>query len=197
MLIETITTDQEILIANALKEIYYLSEIEELHSDESQFLRDVVQLVYISIQTQKKQYDAHPEYAYRIPATHDLAVAFIEKYNIILDKAEQFAYTINDQFGYGIDIANVVCPYVLYQFGITDENLSFYIGLGMTIANIICDVLAKREENKREKLNKEQMSTICSSLRKLLINAKSMSNNSKECDELQKSISELDKITKN
>lgn len=156
----------------------------------------MVQLVDMSIQTQKKQFDAHPEYKYRISLTHDLAVAFIEKYNIILDKAEQFAYTINDQFGRGIDIANVVCPYVLYQFGITDENLSFYIGLGMTIANIICDVLAKKRGEQAGKLNEEQISIICSSLRKLLINAKLMSNNSKECDEFQKSISELDKITK-
>lgn len=197
MLIETITEDQETLIANGLRELYYLSEIEELHNDESQFLKNVVQLVNISIQIQKKEFDAHPEYAHRISTTHDLAVAFLEKYNIILDKAEQFAYTINDQFGHSIDIANIVCPYVLYQFGITDENLSFYIGFGMTIANIICDVLAKKEENKREKLNEEQIATICSSLRKLLINGKSMSNNSKECDEIQKSISELDKITKN
>lgn len=197
MLIETITTDQETLIANALKEIYFLSEIEESYSDESQFLKNVIQLVDISIQMQKKQFDAYPEFAHRIPSTHELAGAFIEKYKTALDKAERFAYTINDRFGHSIDIANVVCPYVLYQFGITDENLSFYIGIGMTIANIICDVLAKKEEKKQEKLSEEQMFAICSSLKRLLINAKLESDNPRECDELQKSISELDKIIEN
>lgn len=189
----SILKPEEVLIANTLKNIYYISVVEDRHNDDSILLKDIITFVQESIDKQKNDFDHSSGVSFYLPSTHDLVNAFLEKYHTILSKTEDFAYSINSRFGYITDLASIVAPYFLYQAGITDENISFYIGFGLVIANIICDSLAGKKEEKNAKLNEKNIKTICQELKKQL----NISTNYAEEDEvsaINKSIEEIDKI---
>lgn len=113
----------------------------------------------------------------------------------MIDKAGKLAYSINEKYGYTIDIASVVGPYILYQCGITDENLSFYLSLGMTISNIICDVLSKHEEKNIENIQQAEAKTICKSIYQLLEKTKKRNQlHGVKDSQIEKSMNEIQKI---
>lgn len=188
----SISKTEEVLLANTLKNIYYISVVEDEHDDDTIFLKDIVTLVEKSIEKQNA-IDHSSGYSFYLPSTHDLANAFLEKYHAALSTTEDFAYSINSRFGYITDLASVIAPYFLYQVGITDENISFYIGLGLVIANIICDRLARKKEDKNAELSDKNTKIICQELKKQLNISK---NYAKEDDVIviNKSIEEIDKI---
>lgn len=127
-----------------------------------------------------------------------MATAFIKKYQKAIDNAGKLAYSINEKYGYTIDIASVVGPYILYQCGITDENLSFYLALGMTLSNIICDILAKHEEKNIEKVKQEETKAICKSIYQLLERTKKRNHLHRVKDlQIEKSMNEIQKILNN
>lgn len=189
----SVLKSEEVLIANTLKNIYYISAIEDEHDDDSILLKDIITLVEESIAKQKNAFDHSSGYSFFLPSTHDLANAFLEKYHAILSKTEDFAYSINSRFGYITDLTSVVAPYFLYQVGITDENISFYLGLGLVIANIICDRLAGKKEEKNAKLSEKNIKTICRELKKQLNISKNYAKED-EVSVINKSIEEMDKI---
>lgn len=189
----SVLKSEEVLIANALKNIYYISVIEDEHDDNTILLKDIIALVEESIDKQKNAFDHSSGLSYFLPSTHDLVHDFLEKYHAFLSKTEDFAYSINDRFGYITDLASVVAPYFLYQVGITDENISFYIGFGLVIANIICDRLAGKKEEKNGKLNEKNIKTICQELKKQLNISKNYAKED-EVSIINKSIEEIDKI---
>lgn len=189
----SVLKSEEVLIANTLKNIYYISVVEDEHDDDSVLLRDIIALVEESIDKQKDAFDHSPGYSYYFPSTHDLVNAFLEKYHVILSKTEDFAYSINSRFGYIADAASVVAPYYLYQIGITDENISFYIGFGLVIAKIICDRLAGKKEEKNAELSEKNIKTICQELKKQLNISKNYAKED-EMSVINKSIEEIDKI---
>lgn len=189
----SVLKSEEVLIANALKNIYYISVVEEEHDDNSILLKDIIALVEESIDKQKDAFDHSFGYSFFLPSTHDLVNAFFEKYHAILSKTEDFAYSINSRFGYITDLASVVAPYFLYQVGITDENISFYIGFGLVIANIICDRLAGKKEEKNAEWSEKNIKTICQELKKQLNISKNYAKED-EVSVINKSIEEIDKI---
>lgn len=189
----SILKTEEILIANTLKNIYYISVVEEEHEDDSILLKDIIALVGESIDTQKNAFDHSSGYSYFWPSTHDLVNAFLDKYHAVLSKTEDFAYSINSKFGYITDLASVVAPYFLYQVGITNENISFYIGFGLVIANIICDKLADKKEEENAKLSEKNIKTICRELKTQLNISKNYATKD-DVNVIDKSIEEIDKI---
>lgn len=195
MTIDELTNVQESILAKELREIYYNAEIEGTNDDKSQFLSSIITLVNESNKTQRDYFQAHPDTSFAFSTVHDLCALFIEKYKTVLSSAERFAYSINDQFGYTVDITSVVCPFLLSQFGVTNEFLSFYIGLGMTITGIIIDGLANKEARRREKLNEKQIITLCTVLKNKLEDAQKANLSSEERAALEKSIVELEKIS--
>ncbi len=191
--ISLIPRKDEILLANTLKEIYYVAVVEDKHDDDSILLQDIIALVEGNIEYQKNAFGQVPGESLFFPSTHDLADAFWTKYHDVISKAEDFAYSINSKFGYFNDLASVVAPYILYQTGITDENISFYIGFGLVTANIICDALASKKEEKKAAVDEKNIKTICKELKKQLIISKSYAKED-EVDIINKSIEEIDKI---
>ncbi len=191
--ISLVLKSEEVMLANTLKNIYYICVVEDEHDDDSILLKDIVSMVENSIEKQKDAFDHSSGVSFFFPSTHDLAYKFLEKYHAGLSKTEDFAYSINSRFGYITDLASVVAPYFLYQAGITDENISFYIGLGLVVANIICDRLASKKEEKNAKLSEKNVKTICQELKKQLNISKKYANDD-EVSVINKSIEEIDKI---
>lgn len=196
-LINNITQENEVILSNSLRNIYFSVVLYEAHDDESDFLKSIIELVEADIEySQSLRKD--PSLSYRISNVHELATAFIKKYQKVIDSAGKLAYSINEKYGYTIDIASVVGPYILYQFGITDENLSFYLALGMTISNIVCDVLAKHEEKNIEKIKHDEEKAICKSIYYLLDRTKKRNQLHKVKDlQIDKSMNEIKKILDN
>lgn len=194
MTIDEITKYEEISLANSLKEIYYETVIEEMHEDSLTLLQEIISMVDISIKNQQNLFEKNPEFSYRISSTHDLSRAFLEKYKSAFNKIEKFAYSIDEHFGHIVDIESVVCPYVLYQLGVTDENISFYIGLGMVIANIVCNTLAKNEEKRIEKEEKKQTIFLCISMKHLLEDSKRYIETEESKQQIEQSLDEINKI---
>lgn len=146
-------------LAVVLKEMYYESVIEENYTDDSEILIVITEVVDIYLQKQK-ELQLSSSSSFIIIHTNELAEAFLKRITVIVSKCEKFAYAVNTKFGYTIDLANVICPFVLYQMGVTDEGISFYIGLGMTIANIVCDSLANAEKVRLEKIEDMEIEDI-------------------------------------
>ena len=190
-----ITRDDETKLANALRSIYSSVVISESFKDQSEFLENIIFLVDDDIKYGQSLREGNPALSYRISTTHELASAFIKKYQNVIDKAGKLAYSANERYGYTVDIASVVGPYILYQCGITDENLSFYIALGMTLSNIICDILAKHEEKNIEQLENEQMATVCKATYHLLKKSQKRNQLHKVQDpQIERSLAEIRKM---
>jgi len=194
-----LTYKTEVVIANELRSLYSMAVIEETIVDQSDFLSSIISLVdennmlLVEYQTQ----EAAHSLAYRLTTNHELATAFLEKYHNTIDKACSFAYSINSRYGYSIDIASVAGPFFLYQCGVTDENVTFYLTLGLTISNIICNIMANKHGEKLEQYKNEEVETICKSVLHLLNTSKKKTQMKKKQDpQLDKCIRELDKIVK-
>lgn len=193
-LICNITKENEALLSNSLRSIYSSAVLYGTFEDESDFFKSIIALVESDIKySQSLRKD--PSLSYRISNIHELASAFIKKYQKAIDKAGKFAYSINEKYGYTVDIASIVGPYILYQCGVTDENLSFYLTLGMTLSNIICDILAKHEEKNIEEMKNEETKTVCKAMYQLLEKTKKRNQLHRVHDaQIEKSMKELQKI---
>lgn len=193
-LIYNMTQENEVMLSNSLRSIYSSAVLYEEYDDESDFLKSIIELVEADIEySQSLRRD--PTLSYRISNVHELAAAFIKKYQKVIDVSAKFAYSVNEKYGYTIDVASIVGPYILYQCGITDENLSFYLAIGMTLSNIICDVLAKHEEKNIEKVKNEETKTICKSLYQLLERTSKRNQLHRKRDlQIEKSMKEIQKI---
>lgn len=186
-----ISSEQAIKLANVLNEIYWSTEVEKTYTDSSLLLRDIISLVKSNINHTELIRLENPTYAHRIPSAQQLAELFLNKYNKILNQVSEYAYSINRRFGYTIDLVSVVCPYVLYLFGITDENLSFYIALGLAVSNIICDTLAVKKEASIEKEDTDEKIATINAMIILLENAQKYNN-----IQIESSLNELRKLLK-
>ena len=193
-LICNITKENEAQLSNSLRSVYSSAVLYGTFEDESDFLKSIIELVESDIKySQSLRKD--PSLSYRISNIHELASAFIKKYQKALDSAGKLAYSINEKYGYTVDIASIVGPYILYQCGVTDENLSFYLALGMTLSNIICDILAKHEEKNIEKMKNEETKMVCKSIYHLLEKAKKRNQLHRVHDsQIEKSMEEIQKI---
>lgn len=192
--LNNITKSDEVLLSNCLRSIYSSAVLYETFDDDSELLNTIITLVEIDIEYEKSLVK-DPTLSYRISNYHELAAAFIKKYHIIIDKAGKLAYSINEKYGYSIDLASIIGPYLLYQLGITDDCFSFYLSLGMTISNIICDILSKHEEKNIERIKNEETKKICKSVNLLLVKANEKNQQCGENDpQIPKSIAEIQKI---
>lgn len=194
MATELLTFKQETRIANAIKEIYFESIVENRFYDDSDFFHGIEDLVNQSIEKQNEAIKAVGGGALRYSDVEDLANAFWDKYKKCITTTEDFAYEINHYFGYSIDLACVVGPYFLYQVGVTDENISFYLSLGLVVAKIICDSLASKKEERDEKAEKDRIKIVCAELTQVLERAKNNAGG-KERKSIEASIEEMKKIT--
>ena len=193
-LICNITKENEAQLSNSLRSVYSSAVLYGTFEDESDFLKSIIELVESDIKySQSLRKD--PSLSYRISNVHELASAFIKKYQNAIDKAGKLAYSINEKYGYTVDIASIVGPYILYQCGVTDENLSFYLALGMILSNIICDILAKHEEENIEKMKNEETKTVCKSIYHLLEKTKKRNQlHGVHDSQIEKSMKEIQKI---
>lgn len=191
--ISLISKNQKTSLENALKEIYYIAVVEEEHDDDSILLQDIIALVEETLECQKKNFENLSGISPFLGSKYDLVKAFLIKYQEIIMKAENFAYSINVRFGYFNDLASIVAPYILYRTGITDENISFYIGLSLVVANIICDSLANKKEEKKDAIEEKNIKIICQELEKQLVIAKNYAKD-EEIEIINKSIEEINKI---
>ena len=72
----SVLKSEEMLIAKTLKNIYYISVVEEEHDDKSILLKDIIALVEESMDKQKDAFDHSFGYSFFLPSTHDLVNAF-------------------------------------------------------------------------------------------------------------------------
>ena len=91
----SISLENRTLLANELKNIYFLSTVTKQHSDNSELLRNINVLVDANIQNQREIFNANPEVSYCISNHNELIEAFLEKYSEVVEKAERFANSIN------------------------------------------------------------------------------------------------------
>lgn len=103
-----------------------------------------------------------------------------------------FAYRINTKLGHSIDLAGVVCPYILYELGITDEKLSFYLALGMALAKIVCDSLSQNHAKKLEAAEEREQKEAYAALKDFLEKAGA---NTAEPEAAQQISNSLEQIT--
>lgn len=164
-------------LANALNEIYWAVEVEGAQINTSFLYKDIACLVESNVNSVQKIRANNPTLAYRISSTRELAEEFLKKYNTIINKSMDYAYSINRRFGHTIDIVSVVCPYVMYLLEITDETYSFYIGLGLAISNIICDALSAEKEKRLEAEETSEKVEIFKALISLLEKSKRYNKN--------------------
>lgn len=164
-------SQKETIIANALRDIYSSVVLYESYEDDSDLLKTIIDLVEKDIERDRSS-KLEANIQYRRVNTHELANAFLERYEQVFDRARIFASSINKRYGHTIDVASIVGPYILYLFGVTDVTLSFYITLGLALSNVICDSLAnsKDEEDSKEKERAENQKnkTICRTLLSIL-----------------------------
>lgn len=164
-------SQKETIIANALRDIYSSVVLYESYEDDSDLLKTIIDLVEKDIERDRSS-KLGANIQCRSVNTHELANAFLERYEQVFDKARIFASSINKRYGHTIDVASIVGPYILYLFGVTDVTLSFYITLGLALSNVICDSLAnsKDEEDSKEKERAENQKnkTICRTLLSIL-----------------------------
>ena len=99
-----ITRNDETKLANALRSIYSSVVINESFKDQSAFLQSVILLVDDDIKYGQSLREVNPTLSYRISTTHELAAAFIRKYQNVIDKAGKLAYSANERYGYTVDI---------------------------------------------------------------------------------------------
>ncbi|MBQ9886100.1 MAG: hypothetical protein IJM37_04470 [Lachnospiraceae bacterium] len=194
MSVEMLSKTQEISIANALKELYYDSIIEGQFHDDSELFYDIESLVEQSMKRQNEAITDAGGISLRFSNTKELANAFLDKYRKCIITTENFAYEINDRFGYTIDLASVIGPYFLYQAGVTDETISFYLALGLAVANVICDSLASKKKARNEIMDEKRINVICTELTKLLVLSKANADE-KDQKAINKSIEEIGKVT--
>ncbi len=189
-----ITEENQVLLSNSLRSIYSSAVLYETFEDESEFLKSIIELVESDIKY-SQSIRKGLSLSYRISNFHELSSAFIKKYQRVIDKAGKLAYSINEKYGYTVDIASIVGPYILYQCGITDENLSFYLALGMTLSNIICDILAKHEENNIDVMKNEETKTVCKAIYQLLEKTKKRNDlHGVRDSQIEKSMREIQKM---
>ena len=193
MPVEKLSNTQEISVANNLKELYYLSVIEGQFQDDSDFFHNIESLVDQSNRSQNEATALAGGASLMFSTTKELANAFWERYRNCILATEEFAYKINNRFGHTIDLANVIAPYFLNLAGVTDDKYSFYIGLGLTVANIICDSLASQKEKRDEAMNDKSIRTISRELANYLAISKANADAAYQ-DTINKSIEELEKI---
>lgn len=189
-----IGNEKHIALANALNEIYWSSIVEEKYDISSDFLCNIIKLVEENqeyVQSIKRQ---DTKVAYRIPSAQHLAESFLNKYKEAIEKARSFAYMINMQFGYTVDIASVVGPYILYLIGVTDESMAFFISLGMTIANIICDNLASKHEEQLVLSDEKDRKQVLEAIEYLLEKAQLSASVDNDRQQTTKSLGEIRKI---
>lgn len=197
--IDVLSHEQKTAIANVLNNIYYEVVIEETYSDNSRLLGNIIAIVDESNNIKRDYLKGNPEVSFRLSASDILVKLFGEKYNKLLDKVCSFAFHINTRLGYSTDLASVVCPYILYEFGVTNEEVSFYLGLGMVLANIICDSLSQIKTEQMEKTDetceKEVYKTLIILLEEARKNTKSKQSKKQICeslDQISKIIKELE-----
>lgn len=193
MSVELLSNTQEIRIANALKEIYYSSIVDDQFQDDSELFQCIVLLVDQNMASQREAIVSAGGAALRFSNTKELANAFWNNYRKCILATEEFAYKINNCLGYSVDLVSIIAPYFLYQAGVTDETLSFYIGLGLVVANIICDSLASKKAARDDAADEKNIKAICTEFTKFLTLSKKHVNE-KEQDVINKSIEELEKI---
>ena len=194
-MINYLSKTDELNLANELKRLYSSVIIDESYSDQSEFLQNIIALVSNDIQIQQNIRNNDPSCSYRISTAHDLSAAFVKKYKSALNAVSKFAYSISTTYGHAINIASIVGPYALLKLGVADENISFYLTLGMTISNIICDILAKQHSKKLEQMNREDMLTICKTMQKILEKSQNRNKAHGHQDlQIDKSIQEIEKI---
>lgn len=184
-----VTEENARKLAIQLKTMYYESYIEEDYTDDSEILLIITEVVEAYIQEQKVTQLSSSD-SFILIHTNELVESFLQRINVIVLECEKFAYVVNAKFGHTIDLANVICPYVLYKMGVTDEGISFYLALGMTIANIICDSLANEEQERLDKIEKmeiEEIKRTCIEM-KNYISTNTLNKNLPEIENAQKAL---------
>ena len=74
-MINYLSKDNEISLANELKRLYTSVVIDESYNDQSDFLQSIIDLVSNDIQLQQNIRNTDPSYSYRINTTHALSTA--------------------------------------------------------------------------------------------------------------------------
>lgn len=219
MRLEAVSHDHQAALADALDQIYRAAAVEKTYSDDTVFLKDIIQIMDESkdLVDQQQQCISFFDYEGEFPMLlldcsysmrpkglmytgldtklslpELLARRFGEKFNPILDKACLFAYRINTKLGHSIDLAGVVCPYILYELGITDEKLSFYLALGMALAKIVCDSLSQNHAKKLEAAEAREQKEAYAALKNFLEKAGA---NTAEPEAAQQISNSLEQIT--
>lgn len=183
-----------ISLANVLNEIYYEVVIEECYYDDLDLLQGIIACVDKNNQMKKDVFLANPSSAFALDTNAQLVELFVDKYKSVLDKACTVAWKINTKFSYTIDVASVVAPYILYELGVTSDSVAFYMGLGMVLANIVCDSLSNMKEEQINKKIDSNSKEIYKAINVLLIEAKKNAKGNKAKAQIDESLEQISKL---
>ena len=220
MQLEAVSHDHQVALADALNQIYRAAAVEKTYSDDSAFLKEIIQIVVENnFDVDQQELIIHGSSGYgnrsvtwllgcsysmrptgpmyrgfitKLSLPELLTKRFGEKFNHTLDKSCLFAYRINTKLGHSVDLAGVVCPYILYELGITGEKLSFYLGLGMVLAKIVCDSLSQMHAEKLEAAKDSEQKEVYAALKGFLEKA---GENTADPEAVQQISNSLEQIT--
>ena len=181
-------------LAHILNEIYYEVAIEENYYDDLDLLKDIIACVEKNNQMKRDVFIANAGVAFALDTNKQLVELFVDKYRGVLDRACTIAWRINTKFSYTIDIASVVAPYILYELGVTSDSIAFYVGLGMVLANIVCDSLSNIKEDQLSEKADSDNKEICKALNVLLNEAKKKAKGKEAKKQIDESIEQISKL---
>ena len=181
-------------LAHVLNEIYYEVTIEENYYDDLDLLKDIIACVDKNNQMKREVFIANTDVAFALDTNAQLVELFVDKYRSVLDRACTIAWKINTKFSYTIDVASVVAPYILYELGVTSDSIAFYIGLGMVLANIVCDSLSNMKEDQLSEKTDSDNKEICKAINVLLNEAKKKAKGKEAKKQIDESIEQISKL---
>jgi hypothetical protein len=146
-----ISEDNGKLFAFELKKIYGEIIFEENESfNNLQIIKDIISSVEENSEFDKSYFQSNPNYSFAFDSYDDLIRRFLQKNN---DKIEEIITTIseiNNIFSNTADLLIITVPYVLFRFGVNNQDILFFIGFGIALSKIIVDWVSQiKDKNKK------------------------------------------------
>ncbi|MDD3416386.1 MAG: hypothetical protein PHY47_20680 [Lachnospiraceae bacterium] len=136
-------------IAVCLYEIY-----EAIVFDENKSIvhYSITSIAVNSVETQNKLdiafFDEHKGIAFAYESHNELTKRFLSKIKILMDDAFNTVSKIATTYSNVTDIMAVTVPYVMLKFGVDNQEIGLFVGLGILVSQIIVERIAENKGNK-------------------------------------------------
>lgn len=139
-------------IAFELKMCYmqiYLDE--KISQTDNWFIHAMTNAVLAGNTELRNKFSANPNMAYMANEDKTICDTFLSDIRHFLQDAANWVYEYHQAFGYSIDTASILLPYILEKIGITYTEVGVFIPLALLIVKIVSDIMVEQRDIPREK----------------------------------------------